>query len=264
MSKALLVVIFVGFFLTFIKDTYAAACKDQRPGSAPILTEAQALDKSVKLIWTEAADPVTYYLITYGTSPTKMEYGNPNVGGKGTTLFTVKELNNGIKYYFMVRAVNGCKPGELSNKLPAIPGGRANTSSGISFSIYKKNAIGSALPKEENKILGVSKVREATCKKCTDWQLLGTEVILLIFYFYLSSKFRFLNRVASIVIPVGIYALYLQINGSCFTNKFFCRYFLQLDIILFMLVVIFQKHKPLPRSLRNFEEKLERKLYQEK
>ncbi|MEK7127379.1 MAG: fibronectin type III domain-containing protein [Patescibacteria group bacterium] len=95
----------------------APSCNDTKPGSAPVLTGAVAGTNSVTLYWTEAADPVTYYLVAYGN------YGNPNVGGKGTTSYTVTHLSGRTTYTFKVRAGNGCKPGDYSNELSATPGG---------------------------------------------------------------------------------------------------------------------------------------------
>ncbi|MDO8515024.1 MAG: fibronectin type III domain-containing protein [bacterium] len=95
----------------------APSCNDAKPGSAPNLISAVAGTNSVTLYWTEAADPVTYYLVSYGN------YGNPNVGGKGTTSYTVTHLSGGTTYTFKVRAGNGCKPGDYSNELSVTPGG---------------------------------------------------------------------------------------------------------------------------------------------
>jgi len=96
---------FIFLFLTSsrLNTAEAISCKDLTPGGPPVLISAIAGDTSVKLTWTEAPDPVSYYLVTYGTSQTSREYGYPNVGPKGTTSFTVERLNTGVKYYFQVR-----------------------------------------------------------------------------------------------------------------------------------------------------------------
>ena len=62
---------------------------------------------------------MTYYLVTYGTGPGLQQFGNPNVGGAGTTRYTINGLNGGKTYYFKVRAGNGCMPGDFSNELSA-------------------------------------------------------------------------------------------------------------------------------------------------
>ena len=100
-------------------------CNNAKPGSAPTLFSALGGINNVTLKWTEAADPLTYYLITYGARPGAQTYGNPNVGGKGTTGYTVSGLSGGITYYFQVRAGNGCAPGDFSNEVGATTLGAA-------------------------------------------------------------------------------------------------------------------------------------------
>ena len=80
---------------------------------------------SITLTWTDAANPVSYYLVSYGLSSGNYIYGNPNIGGQGTTSYTVGGLNTGTKYYFVIRAGNGCAPGNYSNEMSAVPGGVA-------------------------------------------------------------------------------------------------------------------------------------------
>lgn len=97
-----------------------SSCSDGAPGSAPQLTSAIATGShQITLTWTQAADPVSYYLIAYGIISGKYIYGNSNVGGRGTTSYTVGNLARGTTYYFVVRAGNGCAPGGFSKELSA-------------------------------------------------------------------------------------------------------------------------------------------------
>jgi hypothetical protein len=98
-------------------------CNDTKPDSAPTLLSAIAGVNSVALKWSKAANPVSYYLVTYGLSSGTQQFGNPNVGGSDTTTYTVSGLSGGARYYFKVRAGNGCTPGNYSNELSAVPTG---------------------------------------------------------------------------------------------------------------------------------------------
>ncbi len=242
----------------------AKHCTAQRPGSAPALTSAVPGNRSVTLTWIEAQDPVTYYLVSYGTSKDKIEFGAPNVGRRGTTSFTVGELTNGVKYYFWIRAVNDCKPGKLSNKLPATPGTNAGTVAGKKITISKqpnlsiyKNVLAasaSATPTVEVKYQAPVQMvslqeKSEKCTTCVGWQLLAGEMLLLILFFFLANKFLFLRQIYSLVIPIAIYTIFLQIHRQCISNEFFCKYFLELDIIIFMLAAIVRKNRYLERNL---------------
>ncbi len=101
----------------------APVCTDSKPGSTPTLISAIAGENSVILTWSKASDPVTYYLVAYGTEKGKIKFGNPNAGDKNTFSYTVKNLSTGVTYYFKVRAGNNCMPGGFSNELSATPFG---------------------------------------------------------------------------------------------------------------------------------------------
>ncbi len=102
------------------------SCTDPAPGSTPTLTGAvPAGARAITLVWTDAANPVTSYVLSYGLSSGNYIYGNQNIGGQGTTTYAVGGLATGTKYYFSIRAVNGCTPGNASNELSAVAGARA-------------------------------------------------------------------------------------------------------------------------------------------
>ena len=274
---------FVVFILLFsffffapqaLNQVSANHCTDPKPNSAPILTGAVAGEDSVTLTWIEAQDPVTYYLVAYGRSKTEIEYGNPNVGGRGTTTYTVGNLARGVKYYFKVRAVNGCKPGKFSNKLSAIPGFRQSVSNTPNLSIYKtvQGASISATPTIEAGVevpvpLAIASKESSKCLTCVGWELLMLEAILLVSYLYLASKFTFLRQIFSIAIPIAIYILFLRINGECLLNTFTCKYFLHLNVIIFIVIVIVFKNKyisPKTNLLERFFKKTTKKIKKRK
>jgi hypothetical protein len=109
---------------TVPSSTSNSSCSDAVPGSTPNLTSAASNSSNqITLTWTDAADPVSYYLIAYGTTSGQYIYGNPNIGNQGTTSYTVGSLVKGTTYYFVIKAVNGCNSGSWSNEASAIAGG---------------------------------------------------------------------------------------------------------------------------------------------
>jgi hypothetical protein len=95
------------------------SCTASAP-AAPQLTSAVAsANNQITLTWTDSTDPVSYYLVSYGNVSGQYIYGNPNVGGQGTTTYTVNSLATATTYYFVVRAVNSCAPSSASNEVSA-------------------------------------------------------------------------------------------------------------------------------------------------
>lgn len=108
--------------VTFTASALApsSSCSDKTPGSTPQLSSAVASGSNqITLTWKDSSNPVSYYLVSYGIAPGKYIYGNPNVGGQGTTSYTINNLAKGTTYYFAVKAVNGCAPGSFSNEASA-------------------------------------------------------------------------------------------------------------------------------------------------
>lgn len=105
----------------------APACTATKPGSAPTITNTVNGDNSITLTWSKAKDPFTHYLVAYGTSSGSIEYGNPNVGNADTTSYTIRGLSGGTRYYFKIKAINDCMPGDWSNEVSSIPVGETRT-----------------------------------------------------------------------------------------------------------------------------------------
>lgn len=111
-------------------------CTNPAPGKAPTLTSAKASgNNKITLTWTKSSDPFSHYLVAYGLSSGQYQYGNPRIGGRDTTSFTIDSLSPNTKYYFIIKAVNGCMPGANSNELSAttsMPAEIANSPTPIS------------------------------------------------------------------------------------------------------------------------------------
>ncbi len=120
-----------------------SVCNDGIPIGAPKLLNITPGTNSVTLHWSEDSKPLTYYLIAFGTSPGVYQYGNPNIGGPGTTSYTVNNLSADKTYYFTVRAGNGCKPGSFSNELSAKPLG-VNLTNNNPPPGFKENVLGAS------------------------------------------------------------------------------------------------------------------------
>jgi hypothetical protein len=103
--------------------TPTSECGSAAPGSTPqLLTATSAGTHQVTLTWSQATDPVSNYLVAYGTASGQYQYGNPDIGGQGTTSYTVGSLASGVTYYFVVMAVNGCAASSFSNELSVLTG----------------------------------------------------------------------------------------------------------------------------------------------
>lgn len=102
-------------------DSQTSTCTDSIPAKTPTNFVAIPGQNSVTLSWSEPDDNFTYHLIAYGTDPEKFLYGNPNIGGKNTSSYTVNSLSAGTTYYFKIRTGNGCAPGPFSSIVSAAP-----------------------------------------------------------------------------------------------------------------------------------------------
>lgn len=91
-------------------------CNAGKPNTPSITSIVRTSATTVELSWTEAS-PVTTYAIFYGTSAGNYQYGVPSTGN--VTKFVVGGLDPNASYYFQVRAVNDCMPGDPSSEQSA-------------------------------------------------------------------------------------------------------------------------------------------------
>lgn len=169
----------------------APTCNDTKPAGAPVLLQAIAGTNNVTLIWSEGTGPLSYYLVAFGLTSGSITYGNPNIGGAGTTSYTVSNLSGGTTYYFKVRSGNGCMPGDYSNELSATPGGSGVLGPATGF---VEGVLGAETPGE----LGAATATEGgqtggevagTQTKTTNWWwLIFPGIGLILFFFYLWRR----------------------------------------------------------------------------
>lgn len=273
----------VGFVGTEAKVTISAGgggtvggasvqvCNDSVPGSAPSILSAASGINSVTLTWSEASDPVSYYLVAYGISPNDNIYGNPNVGGKGTTSYTVAGLSGGTTYCFIVRAGNGCMPGNFSGQICAAPGGGfvavpapgfATGVLGVATSEEKLTSTISPGPAIAGEVEGAA--NEAACS-CFWWPILLGEALILFLYRRFILKKEILDRknkkfILTISVPALSYAVFLLLN-KCLKVKFlffvqsssiFCRYFIIFTILVYLIYLFVWKRQE-KKSISNKE-----------
>lgn len=235
------ILIGISFSLNFANPV-EAACKTKTapPSTEPIITSAEPGMNQVTLTWVKAGDPVTYYLLQYGTNPDNLEYGNPYIGDHDATSYTVQSLNNGTKYYFRIRAGNGCKPGGFSDVESAIPGTSAQEYRKLRNVIYgQKNVLGVSSSADLKKhVVSKTDVKSLHCNYCNaDKILIGEIIALLLFYliFYFLrgySKYTFIV----ILIPLASFLYFFFTRKSCSDQLFYCKYFYVLGFSVFVLI----------------------------
>lgn len=103
----------------------APTCGARKPGTPTLIVVDSSQPNSAILYWTPA-DDATHYTIAYGLSSGNYIYGLPRVypsqSGYTPRSYTINHLANGVRYYFVVRAVNDCRPGDFSNELGLVTG----------------------------------------------------------------------------------------------------------------------------------------------
>lgn len=238
----------------------APTCSDTPPGSAPTLLSAVAGLNTISLFWSEATDPVTYYLIAFGTTPSADQYGSPNVGGKGTTSYVISGVSGGTTYYVKVRAGNGCAPGAFSNIVAVTPTGGfiAGVPPGFVPGVLGEATEAAKLRKPGEEAGGEEKIikGEATTRACRDCAgaipLLLLQLVVgggyaLTFGKSLARKYRFL---LNLILSLGFSAIFLSLNKNCSLNMIFansafwlCRFYLYLNLLILLALSFLDENK---------------------
>lgn len=107
----------------------AVQCGATKPDHAPDLFQIDATRNSATLYFTPVNNAVTNYTIVYGYSRGDERFGVSFPYGfyNGVISYTVNHLALNTKYYFRVRADNGCRQGYWSDTLSATTGWQSKT-----------------------------------------------------------------------------------------------------------------------------------------
>ncbi len=120
--------VFLMFFVWIIASIFlspltvsAQQCQATKPDHAPDLFQIDVTRNSATLYFTPVNNAVTNYTIVYGYSRGDERFGVSFPYGfyNGVISYTVNHLDLNTKYYFRVRADNGCRQGYWSDTLSA-------------------------------------------------------------------------------------------------------------------------------------------------
>jgi hypothetical protein len=92
----------------------APACNNEKPQKAWLYRVKSLGNGKYQLFW-DKADRASSWTIGYGTSPGNYIYGLNSFGNDQSRNLTVNTYSN-KKFYFAIKANNGCMPGEWSNE----------------------------------------------------------------------------------------------------------------------------------------------------
>jgi hypothetical protein len=245
------------FFYLSKQTTYAARtphCTDPDPGGVPVITSITTSATSVTLAWTPVPPPVTYYLLAYGLSKDNLGYGAPNIGDQNTTSYTINDLTPGQRYYFRIKAVNNCEPGDYSDTASIVVG--QNAKSAVykipNLSLYK-NELSTASAKS-HKIGTTHALVASFCTTCLGFPLLVVQTITLALFLYLTHRVRGIKPIWGLIIPLIFFAIFMMSQKACSSNAFFCKYYIQLNILIFILAMIIHKFAFIHKKIEVFED----------
>lgn len=88
-------------------------CTASKPGTPTINSVTRTSGSTVQLTWSAVQDATTY-AISYGTQSGNYQYGVPSTGN--TTTYSIGGLDANATYYFVVRAIRDCMPGDNSGQ----------------------------------------------------------------------------------------------------------------------------------------------------
>lgn len=111
----------MGFILFFPLSVDAASCTREKPDQAPDLYQINTTNTTATLYFTPVNNAVTDYAIYYGFERGEDRYyvTFPYGPSDGAITYTINHLSPNSRYFFRVRADNGCRHGYWSDTLSA-------------------------------------------------------------------------------------------------------------------------------------------------
>jgi hypothetical protein len=140
----------------------APGCGNSITDGKPDLFEIRANDKTATLYFAPPTMPYNSFYIAYSRKPDSLEYGtefNQSYSG-GVVKQTINMLQPNTKYYFKIRAGNGCATGSWGNTMTA-----KTTSFPSQNRIFYKNVFTAIRQKVINKLLPTSSVNSSFTPK---------------------------------------------------------------------------------------------------
>lgn len=213
-------------------SSISTVCTAPAP-NAPVLLSATPGTNSVTLNWSEPSSPLTYYLIAYGISPGNYLYGNPNVGGPGTTSYTVNLLSANQQYCFVVRAGNDCMPGSFSNEICVYPFGSI-LSLNTPAPGFSPEILGDQTTPES---FSLPSIQGATNECSRRWLPVLYLLALLLNALFLSNHHRRLFLPLFFSFLAYLIDSYFLRTRCCFAPDWYCRWFWLGNVISFFLPI---------------------------
>ncbi len=101
-----------------------AVCTAAQPGGVPDLFQITMTNNQAQLFFAPVSQPVTRYVVRYGTKAGEMQFASEFSAedSSGVVSAQIGALANNMQYFFSVRAMNDCSPGEWGNELSARTG----------------------------------------------------------------------------------------------------------------------------------------------
>lgn len=130
-----------------VSPALAPACTNPKPLSAPDLFQIDARPENLILYFSPAMGPQDRYAVVYGLKPDQELWGYEFLNqSSGVVSVEIGKLQRNTRYYFKVRAGNGCQPGDWSNTLSAttgqaLPSYKWNTASSFSNTWSKQVSL---------------------------------------------------------------------------------------------------------------------------